>query len=104
MCVLKGSHRLSEKALSGMVGKSCVRPGEGTSRGHGWEWNPLRRVMRGQERQELRTMTRSLCWPDGPSWCPLICRMAEKGRYLGARVREAGADRKEGRLKRFSMC
>ena len=65
MCVLKGSHRLSGKARSGMVKKSCVGPGEGTTRGDGWEWKPLQRVMRGQERQELRTMTRPLSWPDG---------------------------------------
>ena len=41
-------------------------------------------------------------------WTVLASTDLQNGRErtgsLGARVREAGADRKEGRLKRFSMC
>lgn len=85
-----------------MVGKSWVSGLEGTSRGHGGDGNPLRRVMRGQERQELRTMTRSLLLMDRP-WCPLICRMAEKGRYFGGKGQEAELIMKR-ETKRFSMC
>lgn len=91
MCVLKGSHCLYGKARSGRVEKSCVRPEEGTDKGDGWEWMSLRRVMRGQEKQELRTITRPLCWPDGRFWHPLICRTSEKGQGIWGKGQGSGS-------------
>lgn len=58
MC-FKGSHGCLKSTIRNGR-KSCVRPESSTSRGHGGDGNPCEGLVRGQERQELRTMTRSL--------------------------------------------
>ena len=83
--------RITLPVWKSTVRKNCVRPEEGTGKGDGWERMPLQRVMRGQETQELRMMTRPLCWPGGRTWHPLICSTSEKGQGVWGKGQGSGS-------------